>query len=243
MQDDSIPRWIPPLGWGGTLIGSGAIGTLVAVVVHLLVPAAVRRTGIEPAAWWFVLGGLVVFTPMLVAALLLLRQESLDGVDIWRARLRFVAMTRVQVIATLRVTVRAALLSAVVALVLARFGHRPDVLTDAHYAMVPLSSGRWWILGVWIPFALLSVMAQEILMRGVLLPRQVAALGARAWIANAAGNVVVFAAFGLAFALVVAPILLVLTRTVQREQNSWVGVVIHALLTGPLFILTAVGVF
>jgi membrane protease YdiL (CAAX protease family) len=239
--DTTTPRWIPPLGWLGTLVGFGAAGAALALVTRVAIPTAVARTGIEPIAWWFVFGGLGVFLPLAIAALLLLRQESLDGTDIWRDRLRFRAMSTADWRAALIALVVIGALSAVVQLVLARAGFS-DALHPGFLSLEPISTGRRWILAVWVPFFVLNILSEELLWRGVLLPRQEAALGERAWLANAVGWGVFHLAFGAVLLAVLVPILLVLPWLVQRRRNTWIGVVIHAGLNGPGFIAVAFGV-
>lgn len=234
------PRWIPPLGWRGTLIAFGAAGALLAFVTRVAIPAAVARTGIEPVAWWFVLGGLGVFAPLAVAALLVLRQESLDGTDIWRDRLRFRALSAADWRAMLLAVALAGALSAVLQFALVSTGV-VNALRPEYFALEPMGPGRRWILALWVPFFVLNVLSEEILWRGVVLPRQEAALGAHAWLANAVGWGVFHLAYGVALLAVLAPILLVLPWLAQRQRNTWVAVGIHAGLNGSGFLAMALG--
>lgn len=242
MTDHSAfpPRWIPPLGWRGSLVAFGVAGAVLALVTRVAIPAASARTGIEPIAWWFVLGGLGVFLPLAVASVLLLRQEALDGTDIWRERLRFRAMTAGDWKAAVLALVAVGALSALVQFALVR-GGLATALEPAFLAFDPIASGRRWILAVWVPFFVLNILSEELLWRGVILPRQEAALGERAWLANAIGWGVFHLAFGAALLAVLVPILLVLPWVVQRRRNSWVGVAVHAGLNGPGFLAVAFG--
>lgn len=228
------------MGWGGTLGVFGAAALLLAGATHLALPALARATGWEPVIWWFLLGALVVFGPLLLVALRLLRGESLEGVDIVRDRLRFRAMDAGDWTWAL-----GALLAIGILTVLAErlqpliFGD--VVVTPAFLPFEPLGPGRYWILAAWLPFFALNVLGEEILWRGVVLPRQEAALGAQAWLANAAGWLLFHAAFGLHLLVMLLPILLILPWVAQRRRNSWVAVVIHAGLNGPGFLAVAFG--
>lgn len=237
---NTATRWLPPMGWGGTLALFGGAALLLAGAAHIALPALARATGWEPVLWWFVLGALVVFGPLLLVALGLLRGESLDGVDVARDRLRFRSMDAVDWTWAL-----GALLAIGILTVLAErlqpliFGE--VVVTPAFLPFEPLGPGRYWILAAWIPFFVLNVVGEEILWRGVVLPRQEAALGAHAWLANAAGWLLFHAAFGVHLLLMLLPILLILPWVAQRRRNSWVAVVIHAGLNGPGFLAVALG--
>jgi membrane protease YdiL (CAAX protease family) len=235
------PRWLPPIGWGATIAIFAAAGALLWIVTHWAIPALSAATGIEPILAWFILGGLGVFAPLLVAALLLLRGEALDDVQIWRKRLRFRPMRAADWVWALGALVAiGALSSAIQFVALPRlFGHAQ--LGPSFLSLAPLTPGRYWILAAWLPFWVLNILGEEILWRGVILPRQEAAMGAHAWLANATGWTLFHLAFGLQLLLVLLPILFILPWVAQRRQSSWVAVVIHAGLNGPGFVAVAFG--
>ena len=118
-----------------------------------------------------------------------------------------------------------------------QFDHSPPFMS-----FEPLSAGRYWLLAVWFPYWLLNIMGEEMLWRGVMLPRQEAAFGNYAWIIHAIGWAVFHIAFGWQLLLTLLPILFILPYAVQRRQNSWIGVIIHAGLNGPSFIAIALGI-
>lgn len=240
----AVPRalgWVPPLGWGQTLTLFGAMAAVFALTTRWAIPSASAATGIEPILWWFVLGGAVVFAPLFLLALLFLRAEALDGVDIWRDRLRFRALTArdwrwtfaaLVAIGGLSFAAQELLLPAL----FAEVELHPPFLT-----LEPLGPGRYWILAAWLPFWSLNILGEEVLWRGVVLPRQEAALGRHAWAANAAGWMLFHATMGPQLVLMLAPIVVILPWVTQRTRNSWVAVIIHAGLNGPGFLAVAFG--
>jgi membrane protease YdiL (CAAX protease family) len=84
-------------------------------------------------------------------------------------------------------------------------------------------------------------MDEEFVWRGVLLPRQEQALGKHACLMNCAGWTLFHLAFGWQLLLVLLPILVVTPYVVQQRQNTWIGVIIHAVLNGPSFLAIAFG--
>lgn len=224
---------------GATALAFGAFGLLLAGVVHWAIPAAAASSGVASIHWWFILGGLVVFAPMLLLSLLLLRGEALDDVNIWRDRLRFRPMTRQDWLWALGALVVIGAASAALRWALIQ------VLGHADVTPVPLriaaESSRAMILAVWLPFWMLNIFGEEILWRGTLLPRQEAALGAHAWLANALGWTLFHLALGAAMLVMLLPILFVLPYVAQRRRNSWVAVLIHAGLNGPGFVAVVFG--
>jgi membrane protease YdiL (CAAX protease family) len=229
---------IPPLGWVQTLTIFGAAGLLLFVGTYLLIPLLSKTTGLEPILSWFIVGGVGVFTPLLVFSCLLLRQEK--QIRHWSVRLRLRSMNRGDWAWAIGALAIVGVLSTAIQYALnALLGHMP--MHPWFMKFDPLSPGRYWILAVWFPLWTLNIMGEEILWRGVLLPRQEAALGSRAWIANAVGWFVFHLAFGWQLLLVLFPILVILPYVAQRRQNTWVAVMIHAGLNGPGFLAVALG--
>jgi membrane protease YdiL (CAAX protease family) len=229
---------IPPLGWMQTLAIFGAGGLLLFVGTHVLIPLLNDTTGIEPVLSWFIVGGIGVFAPLLMVARQLLRRETKSTA--WTVRLRFRRMNRADygwAIGALAII--GVLSTAIQAAANAVFGGVR--LQPSFMAFDQLSPERYWILAVWLPFWILNILGEEILWRGVLLPRQEVALGNRAWLANALGWGVFHFAFGWQLVLILLPILVILPYVVQRRQNTWVAVIIHAGLNGPGFLAVACG--
>jgi membrane protease YdiL (CAAX protease family) len=92
-----------------------------------------------------------------------------------------------------------------------------------------MTSSDW----LWIPYWILNIMGEEVLWRGVILPRQETVSGKNAWIINA---------IGWQLLLTMIPILFILPFVVQKTRNRWTAVVIHGVINGPSFIAIAFGV-
>lgn len=232
---------IPPMGWAQTLAIFGAGALLLFVATHLLIPVLSHATGVEPIVFWFLVGGLGVFAPLALAGFALLAREPARGDrPRWTGRLRFRRMNRADWLWSVGAMVAVGALSAAMQLLLGalRGGFDPH---PPFMAFEPLTPGRYWILGAWLPFWVLNILGEEFLWRGVMLPRQEAALGERAWMTNAAGWLLFHLAFGWQLMVALLPILIVLPYTAQRRQNTWVAVVIHAGMNGPGFLAVAFG--
>ncbi|MBN1425997.1 CPBP family intramembrane metalloprotease [Candidatus Fermentibacteria bacterium] len=228
------------MGWIHTLAGFGAAGLLLFVATHGLIPLLSAHTGREPILFWFLIGGFGVFAPLLMAGHLLIRREGHPRNRLWTKRLRFRRMSRSDWAWGIGATIVIGILGAGIQAALGALGGGSD-LHPPFMAFEPLSPGRYWILAAWLPFWVLNIMGEEVLWRGVVLPRQEVALGPKAWIANACGWLLFHAAFGWYLVIVLLPILIILPYVVQRRRNSWVGVVIHAGVNGPGFIAVALG--
>lgn len=232
---------LPPLGLFGTALLFGGAAVLLYGAVHGLIPVFAARTNLEPVLLWFAASGLAVFIPLLLAAVVLLWQEGAIGrSNVWCQRLRFRRLSRTDWLWSLGGLVAVAFFVAgcmtAMRLVWGDIRLHPSFLN-----METLTPDRYWVLAVWLPFWVLNIMAEEILWRGVVLPRQEAAFGHWAWLMNGAGWLFFHLPFGTAILLVLWPTTFILPYVVQRRQNSWSGVIIHAGLNGPGFVVVALG--
>ncbi len=231
----------PSLGVVGTLVLFGLAAVLLYAATHFGIPTFAARTGIEPVLLWFAFAGLGVFVPLLaIAAVLLWREGQLFSRGMFRDRLRFRALTMADwgwsLAGLAAIGILGAVSLAVVQLVFSKTSLHPSFM-----AMDPLTPDRYWILLAWLLFWVANILGEEVLWRGVVLPRQETAFGNKAWLANAAGWLLFHLPFGLTMLLTLWPILFILPYIVQRRQNTWTGVIIHAGLNGPGFLAVAFG--
>lgn len=232
-----IPSLSPRLS---TAIFTG-FAALLYVQTHLTIPWLSETSGIEPIFFWFVVGGLGVFLPLLLAAAFMLRREGPLTADLWTTRLRFRRMNAGDWLWSLGSIVAAGAGSGLVMQLMTLAG--TDMQTQPPFMhLEPLDAGRYWLLAVWLPYWVLNIMGEEILWRGVMLPRSEAASGKWGWAVQGAGWSLFHVAFGWELLLTMLPLLFILPYVAQRRKNSWTGVVIHAVINGPAFILIAFGV-
>lgn len=232
---------VPPMGLlqGFVLFGAGAL--LLGLSTRLVIPAVSDGTAMEPVVAWFLVGGMLVFLPILLTGLFLLRQESRGSTARrWSARLRFRRMNRTDWAWGIGALIVIGLLTGSIQVLMGLFLDDPN-LHPPFMAFEPLAPGRYWILGAWLPFWVLNIMGEEIVWRGVMLPRQEVALGDHAWMANAGGWLIFHVAFGWQLLLLLTPIIFVLPYVVQKRKNSWIAVLIHGGLNGPAFVAIALG--
>lgn len=233
---------LEPFGLWQTAVIFGGAGLLLFAVTQSLIPAMAERTTIEPIYLWFLCAGIGLFGPLLVVTLLILHAEgALRRPGLWRERLRFRPMDKDDWAWSLGALVTIAILAAICVRVITFLsGARPD-LHPSFLRFEPLGPGRYGVLVAWIPFFIVNILGEEILWRGVLLPRQEVAMGRRAWLIHGAGWLLLHVSFGPTILLVLAPTTFILPYVAQRRRNSWTGVVIHGGLNGPAFLAIAFG--
>jgi membrane protease YdiL (CAAX protease family) len=235
------PDRVPPLGLVGSAALFGAGTLLLFLTTRVAVPTLVSATGAEPVVMWFLAASIVLFGPLLLTAALLLYRERRRGRQgSFGARLWLRPMNRGDWLWTVGGFAAVGVLTGGIGVAL---GMLPDgtQLHPSFMAFEPLGPGRYWILGAWLPFFVLNIVGEEFVWRGVVLPRQEAAFGERAWLVNGAFWLLFHAAFPWQVLLTLVPITLILPNIAQRRHNIWPGVIIHALFGGMGFLVLAFG--
>lgn len=222
------------------MIYAGA-ALLMFLQTHFLIPFLSKATGHETILFWFIVGGLGIFTPLIILGLLMLISEGYRvNKSTFRTRLRFRKLTRSDLLWTLAGFVAVGILSffimKLLELLIGHYEQSPDFMT-----FEPLSTGRYWLLLVWLPYWLLNILGEEFLWRGVMLPRQERAFGKYTWIIHGIGWGLFHIAFGWKLLLTLIPLIFIQSFIVQKTKNSWTGVILHAGLNGPSFIAISLG--
>ncbi|MCE8895375.1 CPBP family intramembrane metalloprotease [Parabacteroides distasonis] len=215
---------------------------LLGVMTHLCIPFLAKVTGLESIIFWFVCGGLGVFTPLIIAGVMMLRKEGCKFTkETFVERLRFRPMTRRDWRYSLLALVAIGLLTSGIMIAMqvlfSDFNHTPSFMT-----LDPLSPRRYWLLLAWLPYWLLNIGGEEFFWRGVLLPRQEKTFEDKTWILHGTGWAIFHIAFGWQLLVMLLPLLYIEPYVVQKTQNTWTGVFLHGVINGPSFIAIALGI-
>lgn len=222
-----------------SIFGGGAL--LMFVMTHIVIPFLVHLTGQEPILFWFIVAGLGVFIPLIITAILILKREGYAWTKVtWQGRLRFCKMDRKDwlwvFIGLLLVGILTTAVMKILEHLIGPFNHSPSFMT-----FEPLTEGRYWLLLVWLPFWLLNILGEELLWRGVMLPRQEVVFGNYTWIIHGLGWGLFHFAFGWKLLLTMLPLIFIQAFVVQKTKNSWTGVIMHGGLNGPGFLAVSFG--
>lgn len=215
----------------GPWLWFAGFGLAMLATTRLVLPRLVEA-GWHPHLAWFAAGA-PVFVGMLVVVALVLAREGVP----WTPRA--LAM-RLRV----RRLDRAGAFVIVVALTITGIA-TPALLacgldaTPPFMHVGPLAPGDRGVLLWWIPFFVANIVGEELLWRGVLLPRQERRHGRSAWLAHGAGWALFHIAFGPSMILVTAPLMLAQSWACQRSGNTTVGLVIHGAVNGLGFLVVA----
>jgi membrane protease YdiL (CAAX protease family) len=227
------------------LIPSFAIYISAALIMYLLtkylIPYLSQTTGQETILFWFIVGGIGIFTPLIILGILILKNEGFElNKETISSRLRFRRLNKSDLLWTLTGFITVAILSGLVmkllVIIVGQFDPSPKFMT-----FEPLSKGRYWLLLIWLPYWILNILGEEFIWRGVMLPRQELAFGKYTWIIHGFGWGLFHIAFGWKLLITLIPLIFIQSYVVQKTKNSWTGVILHGGLNGPSFIAICFG--
>jgi hypothetical protein len=165
-REEPEPNRVPPLGLVGSaaLFGAGAL--LLFLTTRVAVPELVSATGAETVVMWFLAASIVLFGPLLLTAALLLYRERRPGrLGSLGARLWFRAMNGGDWLWAVGGLAAAGVVTGSIGAAL-RMLQAEKGLYPSFMAFEPLGSGRYWILGAWLPFFVLNIVGEEFAWRG-----------------------------------------------------------------------------
>ena len=210
-------------------------------ITGYVIPCLSKMTGQETVFTWFIAAGLGIFLPLIITAIIILKSEGCRlSKETWIQRMRFGRIDGKAILWSMGGLILAFILGGSVMkgleLFMGAFDHSP-----AFMSFEPLSKGRYWLLAVWFPYWILNILGEEILWRGVMLPRQEISFGKCAWIIHGSGWALFHLAFGWQLLITVIPLIYIQSYVVQKTKNSWTGVIMHAGINGPGFLAIAFG--
>lgn len=216
-------------------------------VTRVFIPYFNRTYDIHPILTWFTLGGLFLFLPLFLLAILLFKRDGYDcNLTTIATRFRLVRLNKTDwrwlfggLIAIILVT---GIVMGAWRLLSIWFGVSPINTSAPFLHFEPLKGAERLLLLIWLPFFFFNIVGEEIMWRGYVLPRQELVFGKFAWLVNAALWFVFHVCFGMDLLILLLPVLLILPYVVQRTKNTWIGIIMHALVNGPSFILISLGV-
>jgi membrane protease YdiL (CAAX protease family) len=209
------------------------------------IPFLQREFHIAPVLGWFITSGVLVFFLFVAAINAARRRTSGRSLRETFAALNLRSLNKLDLAWALGGLLGVVVLTSVVVSLFDRL-LSIDLLSKEAYGsflqMDKLGPTEYWIFLVWLPYFFFNIAGEELLWRGYLLPRQVSALGAGAWVFNGLLWTVFHLAIGWRIAVVLLPIEFIVPYVVQIRQNTWLGIIIHGVYNGSGFILVALGI-
>jgi membrane protease YdiL (CAAX protease family) len=228
------------IGIGLSVVLFAVPAAMLWIATHRAVPALTAR-GWEPLPAWFFAGGALVFAPLLGGALVVAGrsapQRTLAGM---LAHLRVGRMSRADW--RLAGITLAATLAAIAVLQFVNAALWPGLPPHPPFMSVkPIDAGQYYILVLWLPFFAANIVGEELWWRGVIQPRQEPVFGGSTWIVQGLLHGAFHVSFGAGLLFVLLPVLFSIPWAVQRSRNTTVGMIVHAGVNGPGFLMVIIG--
>lgn len=199
---------------------------------------------IHPALSWFITGYLV-FVPLFALAIYLVMREKTIGFNDILERLRIKKPSKKDLLRMTGSTVLILALTGIIMAVsklLAVTARIHELETTPSFMNFKAFQGNEKLyLLVWLPMFFFNIVGEEILWRGYILPRQELTHGNNAWLINSILWVAFHICFGIDLLIILLPTLFIIPYVAQKSKNTLIGIVSHALLNGPMFVLISLG--
>ncbi|MBW8332678.1 MAG: CPBP family intramembrane metalloprotease [Prolixibacteraceae bacterium] len=238
-------RIIKPISTILSFLLFGIPSAVFVIICRVLIPELNQNYQLHPALSWFI-GGLLVFVPLFVLAFYLVRKDGYQTKEQIYGRMRLQKMSsrdwKYTLISTLAVMMLTGAIMGFTKFLHAQFGISEIETTPSFMQFEPFQGNERFLLLAWLAMFFFNIFGEELMWRGYILPRQEISLGNSAWFFNAVLWVLFHICFGIQLLILLIPILFILPWAVQKTQNTWVGIYIHALVNGPSFIMISLGI-
>lgn len=242
MQKNQI---IKPVNLLHSLLLFGIPAAWFVFICRVLVPWLHQNYGVHPAMSWFI-GGFLTFAPLFLVAVYLVRKDGFHTAKEICSRFRLRKMTghdwKYALGGLLLIFLGTGLIMGISKLLHAQFGIPEIETTPSFMKFEPFQGTERFMLLAWLVMFFFNILGEELMWRGYILPRQELSLGEKAWIRNALFWFIFHVAFGIQLLILLLPILFILPYAVQKTGNTLVGIWIHALMNGPMFVMVSLGI-
>ena len=200
-------------------------GFFVFIVTRFGVPS-LARFGVDKFAAWMFLSVLFVFTPIIAGGVFLLRTENTE-VPL-KTRLRLQSLTK----RDWQWVFLAVIIIGVTSLGLKILCDKIGLSVDP-FDRQPAPWTKWWMFALWAIYWPVNILGEEFTWRGVILPRMERRMANKAWALNSLLWVIFHAGFNIGTILVTIPTIILVPLLSQKTKNTWVAVILHAVLSLP----------
>ncbi len=232
---------IRPLGLGSSIIIAGITLAALFGTTSIAIPWITKTFMLEPIISWFIASSVIVFLPMLLATIILVRLEQKHLT--WQSflsRIRFKTLKSEDWLWIGLGVILILILTGFITVLLK--GIFPNISTQPPFLEIPkINSDNRWILLAWLPMFFLNIVGEEFFWRGYIFPKQIKVFGKHTWFYNGIIWLVFHIPFGLNLIIILLPTLFITTFAYQKTNNVKVSIAIHAIINGSGFLAVTLG--
>jgi membrane protease YdiL (CAAX protease family) len=221
-----------------------AISTVYFYVLLLtLLPFLKHNFVMNPALYWFITG-YFLFIPLFAYAVYSARAEGNNNIKQICLSLNIKPFSKKDWAYSIAGLVSTFILTGIIYAVfylLNRCCHVETLhATPWFMEMQPFQGSDALLLLIWFPMFLFNIVGEEILWRGYIQNRLHIKYS---WMACSLLWLLFHVPFGIDLMIMLVPVILIIPYTFYKTQNTMVGIFIHGVYNGPVFIAVALGLF
>ena len=233
---------IKPLEFFPSILYFGIPTLLLYIATDYCIPWLKQWSTLPQVVCWHICGGLLVFLPLFIAALVFYRVEGNPWhISAVLKRFRLDKLNRntliITVIGIISIGLLTKIFMGVGSLLIDDFSAHPSFMT-----MQPLQDGEYWILLAWLPMFFFNIVGEGLFWRGYIFPRQELKYGKFTWIVHGLFWTLFHLPFGWNLIFILLPILFITSYLVQLTRSTWTDILIHTFINGSGFLLIAFGI-
>ena len=206
-----------------------------------LLPFLKSNFTINPALYWFITG-YFLFIPLLVYAIMMVRYEGTKGIQQILQSLNIKPFTKTDwsysVVGLLLVFIFTGLIFGISFLLNKYFSIRLLTTTPWFIEMHPFQGIEQLLLLIWLPMFLFNIIGEEVLWRGYIQSRL---RGKYSWLLCSLLWFLFHLPFGIDLMIMLVPVIIIIPYAFYKTQNTLVGIFIHGIYNGPIFVAVALG--
>ena len=209
------------------------------LLLFILFPLLKTNFSFHPAVYWFITGYLL-FIPLFAFAVFKVKSEGNRQI-LQALNLKKLSKTdwRYALIGTFLSFVFTGLIFGASMLLHKYFGTGMLNTTPWFMEMRAFIGWEKLLLLVWLPMFFFNIVGEEILWRGYIQTRME---GRFAWLICSLLWAVFHIPFGIDLIIMASPVLLLIPYIFSKTGNTTIGIFIHGIYNGPIFILISLGV-
>jgi membrane protease YdiL (CAAX protease family) len=212
------------------------------ILLFTLLPFLKSGFIFNPAIYWFITG-YFLFIPLFILALVLVKSEGKVKFSEITDALKIKKMNKkdwqYSIITTVIIFTASGIIFAVSLLLNKFFGTSQINTTPWFMTFSPFEGYDKLLLLVWLPMFTFNILGEELLWRGYIQSRLI---GKHSWILCSFLWLLFHLPFGFDLMILLIPIIILLPYSFYKTQNTLVGVFIHSVYNGPMFILISLGI-
>lgn len=214
------------------------------LLVLILIPFLKTNWDLNPALHWFITG-YFLFIPLFVTAIWGVVREGANSLSSVLSSLRLKRLTRNDWIIAFSVTLIIFVLNGAIMgismLLHKTAGTALLETTPPFMKFEPFAGREKLLLLIWLPMFVFNILGEELLWRGYIQTRM-RSREKQLWPLLSLFWLIFHLPFGLGLMIMLLPCMILLPWAVYKTQNAWVGVIIHGVYNGPMFVLISLGI-